>query len=141
MSLIQEKDRLAIQERLNEMKHPVKIINFSQEFECQYCRETRQLMEELNAMTDKISLEVYDLVKDKAIAEKYKVEKIPATVLIGEKDYGIRYFGIPAGYEFATLLDDILMVSHRESGLEQNSKEKLALLKEPLHLQVFVTPT
>lgn len=141
MSLIQEKDREPIRKRLEELEHPVKILNFTQEFECTYCSETRQLLEELNHLSDKITLEVYDFVADKAEAEKYKVDKIPATVILGERDYGIRFYGIPSGYEFATLLEDLVMVSKRDSGLEPESRRKLAELKQPLHLQVFVTPT
>jgi alkyl hydroperoxide reductase subunit AhpF len=57
------------------------------------------------------------------------------------KDYGIRYYGLPAGYEFSTVLDAILDVSKGDSGLEAESKEKLAHLAQPVHLEVFVTPT
>jgi glutaredoxin-like protein len=57
------------------------------------------------------------------------------------KDYGIRYYGIPAGYEFSTLINDIMMVSRGESGLSAETKAYLAGLTQPLHLQVFVTPT
>lgn len=141
MSIIQDSDRIEIQKRLAEMDKPVKIINFTQEFECQYCRETRQLMEELSSLSDKLSLEVYDFVKDKNKADELEVDKIPATVLIGDKDSGVRFFGIPAGYEFATILDDVIMVSKGDSGLSENARQKLAALTQALHIQVFVTPT
>lgn len=141
MSMIQERDRQEILKYFEELVHPVKIVNFTQAFECQYCRETRQLLEEVAALSDKISIEVYDLMKDKDQAQKYRVEKIPATVIMGDKDYGIRLYGIPSGYEFTSILQDILMVSKRDSGLSAGSKQKLAAIQEPVHLQVFVTPT
>ena len=141
MALIGDKDRKAIQDRLKELVNPVKIVYFTQELECQYCRETRMLLEELTSLSDKISLLVYNFVTDKAVAEKYKIDKIPATIVMGEKDYGTRYYGIPAGYEFASLLEDIIMVSKRESGLSEKTREKLKTVKESLHFQVFVTPT
>jgi glutaredoxin-like protein len=141
MAVIQEKDKAAIEKRLAELKEPVTIVNFTQELECQYCRETRQLMEELADLSDKLSVEVYNFVTDKEMVEKYRVDKIPATVLVGEKDYGIRYYGIPTGYEFATLLEDLITVSRRDSGLSAESRQKLKELKDPLHIQVFVTPT
>lgn len=141
MPMIQERDRQEILKYFEELVHPVKIINFTQAFECQYCRETRQLLEEVAELSDKISIEVYDFMKDKAEADKYKIEKIPATIIMGEKDYGIRLYGIPSGYEFTSILQDILMVSKRDSGLSAGSKQKLAAIKEPVHLQVFVTPT
>jgi glutaredoxin-like protein len=141
MPIIQERDRIEIQKRLEAMEKPVKIVYFAQEFECYFCRETRELMEEFAALSDQISLEVYDFVKDKDVADKYNVDKIPAAVLEGDQDYGIRFFGIPAGYEFSSLLEDVLMVSRGDSGLEESSRQKLAQLSKPLHLQVFVTPT
>ena len=95
--------------------------------------------------SDKISLEVYDFVNDKEVAEHYNIDKIPALVIMkggdDPKDYGIRFFGIPSGYEFSTVIEDIMMVSTGDSGLSDDTKSYLANLKEPLHLQVFVTPT
>ena len=141
MSMIQERDRQEILKYFEELVHPVKIINFTQSFECQYCRETRQLLEEVAQLSDKISIDVYDFMQNKDEAKKYHIEKIPATIIMGEEDYGIRLYGIPSGYEFTSILQDILMVSKRSSGLSEDSREKLAGIKEPVHLQVFVTPT
>jgi len=99
-------------------------------------------MEELAELSDLITLEKYHFLTDKEKAEEYKIDKIPATIVMSEdKDYGIRYFGIPSGYEFASLLEDILMISAGDSGLEPESREKLAKLEKPVHIQVFVTPT
>jgi glutaredoxin-like protein len=69
------------------------------------------------------------------------VDKIPATVIEGDKDYGIRYYGMITGYELAALLQDIVDLSKRESGLSQNTKEQLKKLDQKIHLQVFTTPT
>jgi len=141
MALIGEKDRIEVKKRLDGMKHPVKIINFTQKIECQFCKETRGLLEEVAGLSDKITLEVYDFEEHKAKADELKIDKIPATAIMGEKDYGIRFYGIPSGYEFSTLLEAILMVSKRDSGLSGETRKKLAELKNDLHLQVFITPT
>ncbi len=141
MAMIQERDREEILSFFKELKESVKIINFTQKFECQYCSETRQLLEELAQLSDKLSLEVYNFTEDKAEAEKYNIEKIPATVIMGDKDYGIRYYGIPSGYEFSSILQDIVTVSKRDTGLSESTKQKLASIQESVHLQVFVTPT
>ncbi len=141
MAFIQDKDRTVVQTRFEELDQPVKLINFTQEVECMYCRETRQLMEEITELSDKITLEEYDFVADEDAAKRYSIDKIPATVVEGDKDYGIRFFGIPAGYEFGTLIEDIIMVSKGDSGLEPETRLALATLNEPVHLQVFVTPT
>jgi len=145
MSLLKEKDRKHLATAFETLQNPVKIVMFTQEMECQYCQETREIAEELSALSPKISLEVYDFVDDKEVAEQYNIDKIPATVIMrgGDtpKDYGIRYFGIPSGYEFSSLIEDVLMISTGESGLAAETKKMLGSLKQPLHLQVFVTPT
>jgi len=145
MSLLKEKDRQHLIEEFKSLQQPVNILVFTQETECQYCRETRLIAEEIAGLSDKISLEIYDFVADKAVVEQYGIDKIPATVMMrgGDtpKDYGIRYYGIPSGYEFSSLIEDILMISGGESGLSADTKAELVTFSQPLHLQVFVTPT
>jgi glutaredoxin-like protein len=145
MSLLKEKDRQHLIKEFAALQAPVKILVFTQEMECDYCSDTRLIAEEVASLSDKIALEIYDFVADQQIVEQYKIDKIPALVMMrgGDqpKDYGIRYYGIPAGYEFSTLVSDILMVSRGDSGLAADTKAYLAALKKPLHLQVFVTPT
>jgi glutaredoxin-like protein len=141
MALLREEDAAEIRRRLSEMAAPVKIIHFTQELNIEYGRETRQVLEELAGLSDQISLEVYDFILDKEKVAEYGIDKVPATVIRNGKDYGIRYYGMPAGYEFSTVLDAILDVSRGESGLAVESKEKLAGLRQPVHLEVFITPT
>lgn len=143
MAILRDQDKKAVKERLDEMTGPVKLVLFTQEIECQYCRETHELLEEVSALSDKLTLEIFNQVTDKEVAEKYDIDKVPATVLLGEDglDRGIRYYGIPSGYEFASLLEDILMVSANDSGLDQETRDTLAKLTGKVHMQVFVTPT
>ncbi|HEV8663155.1 MAG TPA: hypothetical protein VGT06_08465 [Candidatus Methylomirabilis sp.] len=139
--MLSERDRRGIQDRLKQMEGPVKLVNFTQELECPTCRETGQLLQELSGLSEKLSLEVYNFQLDKQQVSQYQIDKIPATVVAGVKDYGIRFYGLPAGYEFATLLEDILAVSRGKSALSPATIERLRTLDRPLHLQVFVTPT
>jgi glutaredoxin-like protein len=141
MAFLTEKDQQFVRNLFENMKSDVKLIMFTQELECQYCRETRQILEEVAELSDKISLSIYNFQTDKELVEKYNIDKIPATVIEGKKDYGIRYYGIPSGYEFSSLLEDIVDVSTEESGFSQQAKDMLAQVDKPLHLQVFVTPT
>lgn len=142
MSFIKEEDRKYIKDRFDkEMKDKVKIIYFTQDFECQFCRETRQILEELKSLSDKIEIEVHEFDKEQSIAESYGIDKIPATIITGKKDYRIRFFGIPSGYEFSTLLEDIIHVSKGETNLKENVKEEIRKIDKSLHIQVFVTPT
>ena len=145
MSLLNDDVRQQVRDEFAKLTNPVKLVMFTQEVECQFCSETRELVEEVAALSDKLSVEVYNQVTDKEIAEQYDIDKIPAVAIVADgedaKDYGIRLYGIPSGYEFSTLIADITMVSSRESGLDASTKQYLHDLESPLHLQVFVTPT
>lgn len=139
--MLEEKEKRLVTELFKNLKEPVKLVNFTQELECQFCRQNRQLLKEVSELSDKVFLEVYNFQLDKEKVVQYGVDKIPATVLEGDKDYGIRYYGIITGYEFATLLQDIADVSKRESGLSQKTKDQLKKVNQKIHLQVFTTPT
>ena len=141
MGLIGDADAQEIRERLSAMINPVRLIHFTQELNLEYGREAKQLVEELAGFSDKLSAEVYNFLLDKERVAEYGIDKVPATVIRNGKDYGIRFYGIPAGYEFATVLDTILDVSNGDSRLKPESREKLAAVTEPLKLEVFVTPT
>lgn len=140
MGMIGDEEAVEISERLKEMVNPVKLIHFTQELNLAYGREAQQLLQELAALSDKLSLEVYNFLLDKDKVAEYGVDKVPATLVRNTKNYRVRFFGLPAGYEFSALLDAIISVSRGDSGLQEESKEKLRKISEPLHLQVFVTP-
>ncbi len=142
-----------VREQLKEMVNPVKLVHFTQVLNLEYGAETRQLLEEVTALSPKLSLEVYDFTLDKEKVAEYRIDKVPATAIRGIPeeeqqaaingafDYGIRYYGFPAGYEFSSLLEAIVDVSKRDSGLSPKSREELKAVTAPLHLEVFVTPT
>jgi alkyl hydroperoxide reductase subunit AhpF len=141
VALLREQDAVEVQNRLKAMTAPVRLVHFTQELNLEYGRETRQLLEELSGLSDQLSLETHNFLLEKETAAQYGVDKVPATVVRNGKDYGIRFYGLPGGYEFGSLLEAILMVSQGDSGLSAESRQKLAALTQPLHLQVFVTPT
>ena len=141
MAFIQDKDRTVIKTRFEELDHPVKLINFTQELACEYCRETEQLVREMGELSDKLQIEVYNFQIDKDAVAKYRIDKIPAIVVEGERDYGVRFYGIPSGYEFMSLLGAIKDAGARKTGLSDKTKAALAALATPVHLQVYVTPT
>jgi len=144
MSLLSEKDAKIVGERLSRLPRTVTLSLFTQEFECELCRQTRELLEELAAISGgKVAVEVFDFVRDKAKADALGIDKIPAIAVQGPEgdDHGIRFFGIPAGYEFASLLETLEMTAKADSGLAPATREKLKSLHSPLDLKVFVTPT
>ena len=123
------------------MVDSVKLVMFTQEIECKFCAETRQLAQELSTLNDKITTEVYDFVTNADKAKEFKVEKIPALVIIGKKDYGVRIYGVPYGYELQTLINAVVNVSRGTTDLSDKNKTILADVKSPVHIQVFVTLT
>ncbi len=135
-----------VQEAFAGFKDPVEILFFSSKEACEYCEDERQLLEEVVATHEGISLSFYDVAANKEIAEKFNIDKTPVVVVAARdgdeiKDLGIRFSGIPSGHEFGTLINDILLVSQRDSGLSEKTREYLRGLNQPLLLQVFVTPT
>jgi len=140
--LIPQEHKEHIKMELEEkLENPVTIVMFTQEMECQYCAQTKQLVTELAALNDKIRIEIYDFVADSEKAKKYGVDKVPAIAVLGEKDYGIRFYGLPFGYEFQTLLESIINVSKRRTDISEETRKKLGEIKTPVHIQVFVTLT
>jgi len=109
--------------------------------DCFFCKETRQLLEEVASLSDKIDLEVLDFKAEAEKAAAAGVDKIPATILAGERDYGIRFFGIPSGYEYASLVEALVDVSRGTSSLSPKTKEALKAVDRAVHIQVFITPT
>lgn len=114
---------------------------FTQELECQFCRETRQLVQELASLNDKIEVEIHDFVANSEKAREYGIDKVPAVAIVGERDYGIRFYGFPYGYEFQSLIQSVVMVSRRKTDLLEPTKAKLKAIDKPIHIQVIVTLT
>ncbi|MCS7146375.1 MAG: thioredoxin family protein [Nitrososphaerota archaeon] len=141
-SILKPRDKEFVKKKFDaELKSNVRLVFFTQEFECEYCEITRKILEELAQLGGVLKLEVYDLERDKEVAERWRVDKIPATLLLGEKERWVRFFGVPSGYEFATLIEDIVDVSRGQSRLSSRALEMVKSVDRPLHIQVFVTPT
>ncbi|MCB5250267.1 MAG: thioredoxin family protein [Candidatus Cloacimonadales bacterium] len=141
MAMLDEKIVSQLKELFKGLDKEVNLKFFTQELECAFCKDTHNLLQEVAASSDKIKLEVFDFQKDKEVAEQYKIDKIPALVVMDEKDRGIRFFGIPSGYEFTSLIESIKLVSTGKLQLKESTKDFLNTVKKPVHLQVFVTPT
>jgi glutaredoxin-like protein len=144
--LLNEQIRNQVREIFANLKEPVQILVFGSKENCEYCDENRQLAEEVAALSDKLSVSVHDLQADAELARQYRVDRVPAMVLAardGETvtDLGVRFLGLPAGHEFTSLIQSLLVISSRDSGLSAATREFLKGLEKPVHLQVFVTPT
>jgi glutaredoxin-like protein len=149
MTIIPVEIQNQVREVFQGLEGSVKLIMFTQTeegaSECSMCHETQQLVEDVASLSDKIDMQIYDLVKNADIAAQYHIDKVPAIAVISggnqTVDHGIRLYGIPSGYEFSSLIQDILLVSRGSADLSIETLKELEKLESPVHIQVFVTPT
>ncbi|MFO7675414.1 MAG: thioredoxin family protein [bacterium] len=139
MPLISETLKKKSRELLAKLSSDVKLVLFTQEMECAHCREARAVAEEVAGLSDRLSLEVHDLVLESEPARRYGVDKVPALCVVGADDPGIRFFGVPSGYEYTSLLAAIDAVGRADSSLSPQTRARLAELAAPVGIQVFVT--
>ncbi|MGC8589591.1 protein disulfide oxidoreductase [Athalassotoga sp.] len=146
-ALLSEEDRKYLVDLFEkELKGEVKILFFGskKKEECEYCDLTEQILQELAETSNKITIESHDFDDEEALAKKYNVEMVPAILMLdsADKDMRIKYYGIPSGYEFSSLIEDVVATSKNGTvELSPDTIKKLEDIKEPLKLQVFVTPT
>jgi len=138
---LKEKDREKLASLFEKIEKKVTIILFTQEMECMHCEMTRILLEEISGLSDKLSLEIHDFVAEADLAGKYGIDKIPAIILSSDRDSGIRFYGVPGGYEFKVLTDDILDVGKRELDISADVMARLARIDQPVHIEVLISPT
>ena len=142
MPILQSRDEEAVRKEFERIGGPVKLVVFSQELTAaDLCRQNEQLVREVAALSDHITVEVLNLAIDRDRAAAYGVDQVPAIVVEGAKDYGIRFFGIPSGYEFSNLIDSIILVSTGAAQLTEQTKTSLGALAGDVEIKVFSTPT
>lgn len=135
-----------VKEAFKQLDQEVEVLFFGRQEGCEYCDQTLQLIEEVTNLSGKLFLTVYDVDVNADEAAKFNVDKTPGLVITGREadqlvDFGVRYAGVPSGHEFSSLIQDIILVSGRDSRLSDQTREFLSNLTEPVSLQVFVTPT
>ena len=134
MAVLQGSVKETIQKKLEEdVVGNIKLVMFTQEMECHFCADTRQLVEELVLLSQKIEAEIHDFVKDEKLARQYGIKKIPAIAMLGDKDFGVRFYGIPSGYELMSFIEDIIDVSRGGTDLPEDIKKKLAQINKKIH--------
>lgn len=104
------------------------------------CRETRSFAEEIASLSDKLSVQVYNFITDKEMAEKYGVERIPAIVLLDkdDTDHGVKFYGLPGGYEINSFLGAIIEMSGKREELPAEIVSRIKKIDRDVHIQVFV---
>lgn len=150
MALIDEPTRAQIGELFQQLEGPVELAFYTKrssplalpgpaDDECPSCPDAEQLVREVSELSDKLTLTVHDVRQD---GDGAGIERVPALVLHSARTAGqVRFFGLPAGYEFSTLIADIVDVSRANIELSDKTRAQLAAIEDPVHIQVFVTPT
>jgi glutaredoxin-like protein len=141
MALFNEETKKQLTDIFQNIQKPVGIKLFTDQKDCDTCKETQEFMEEIKALSDKISLDSFDLEKDSDKALEFKVDKTPTIVLVDEdgKDHGIMFSGIPAGHEINSFISGLIEVSGGGEALPAEMKATLDTLDKPVKIKVFVT--
>jgi alkyl hydroperoxide reductase subunit AhpF len=135
-----------IKEVFTNLVNPVHILVFTSKENCEYCEDTRLLLEEVCGLSEKLQYQSVDIETDAELAQEFHIDRTPAVAVVGvvddkQTDYGIRFSGIPAGHEFSALIHCIISVSRQETGISSQTQTFLDSLKSPIHLEILTTPT
>jgi alkyl hydroperoxide reductase subunit AhpF len=147
MALLAPADQQKLREAFDEMTSPVRLLFFTQTIGCDTCVETKQILDELPALSGKIAIEEVNLVLEMDKAQQYGFDRAPGIAVLGQDGGGalhdsrIRFLGAPSGYEFIALVQAVLLVGGRQSGLSDDNRKRLAAVDKPITMQVFTTPT
>jgi glutaredoxin-like protein len=142
MAILNDEVQGQVKEMLGTLPNAVRLLVFTKSEDCPYCDTIVELTTELSELVDDLTVEVFDVADGSEELEAYNIDKAPAIAIVGEKDYGLRFFGIPANYEFSTLLHGIQVAALGTSTqLDDTTRDYLQTLEKPVHYQVFVTPT
>jgi alkyl hydroperoxide reductase subunit AhpF len=147
MSLLAPGDQQKLRESFEEMTGAVKILFFTQTLDCEPCVQTRQILDELPPLSDKIAIEEVNFILEQDKAAQYGIDRVPALALLTEdaagaaRDTRIRFLGTPAGYEFVSLVQALLLAGGHDSQLTPANRALVAAVTTPTTIQVFSTPT
>lgn len=147
VALISPSDQQKLREAFAEMTNPVRLLFFTQTLDCETCVVTKQILDELPPLSDRITIEEINLVLDKDKAAQYAIDRAPAVAVVGVDESGaghdtrIRFVGAPSGYEFIALVQAVLLAGGRPSSLSEASLARLSEVNAPTNIQVFTTPS
>jgi thiol-disulfide isomerase/thioredoxin len=146
MSLLSPADQQRLREAFAAMTRQVRLLFFTQTLDCETCPQTRQILDELPALTDNVIIEEVNFVLDGERVKEYGIDRVPAVAIAYDidgalKDSRIRFLGTPSGYEFISLVHAILLAGGRESILTPENRIRVAATTNAITMHVFTTPT
>ena len=142
MPLLSPADQDKLRAAFNEITSPVRVLFFTQTLDCETCLQTRQILDELPPLSSRIAIEEVNVILEKEKAAQYGIDRVPAIALAGgDSDSRIRFLGTPAGYEFISLVQAVLLVGGGASSLTPENLARVAGVDKPMTMKVFTTPT
>lgn len=150
MPLLNDQDAAFLRARFaEEVKDDVRLVFFAPSLgglalpgeDYEAVEYTRQILKELATLSDHVRVEEHSLISEPDLAAQYGITRAPATAVVGPQDFGIRFYGMPGGYEFVTLVDVVLDVSKGRAPVSAETEAAMAALPGDARIQVFVTPT
>jgi alkyl hydroperoxide reductase subunit AhpF len=143
MALLSEQDRQVVKGHLSGLTHDVTLVLFTQTIGGPETGPiARQILDELSGLNERLKVEEVNFVLDKDRAARYGIDKIPAIVVLRDgEDTRMRFYGAPAGYEFMSLVEAVILAGGDDSGLSEASRQLVAAAEGPINVEVFVTPT
>ncbi len=147
MPLLAPADQDKLRESFEEMTRAVRVLFFTQTLDCEPCVQTKQILDELPPLSDKIVIEEVNFVLEKDKAAHYGIERVPALALLGADEAGemrdtrMRFLGTPSGYEFVSLVQAVMLAGGHDSQLTPQNRALVEAVTEPTTIQVFSTPT
>jgi alkyl hydroperoxide reductase subunit AhpF len=144
VGLLSDQDRQTVGQYLAAIQQPVTCLLFTQTIGApETALLARQVLDELASLNALIRVEEVNFVLERERAAQYGIEHIPAIVLLaGDQDTRMRFLGAPAGYEFMSLIEALIIAGTGDSQLGPESRALIAAhVTAPLDIQVFVTPT
>ncbi len=141
MAIFDDAIKQQLSELLKSLENDVTIHFFSQEMECGTCKDAREFLNEFMELSDKLHLKNYEFVKDKEKSEAFGIDKIPAIVVTDkdDKNRGVKFYGIPAGYEINSFIASLMEASGKSEALPEDIKKRIEAINKKIHIQVFVT--
>jgi glutaredoxin-like protein len=141
MTFMDQQTADEVKKRLEGLGSEVKIVYFKENLLCETCGPAEDFYREVASLSGKVKLEVYNRVTDAEKAAAYGITLNPAAVIEGPKGARVRFYGIPAGYEFVSLLEALRNSAGAASDLQPETLSALGGVTRPVNIKVFVTPT
>jgi len=137
------KEKKQLKELFEKIENPVQILYFFKEVECDTCIKNNEFVEEISKLSKKIFLKKIECTTKNKISNHFKIEMVPAIILTNKQkiDFGIRYYGLPGGYEINSFVNSILEVAGIKDSLPKNILERIAKVDQKIKIKIFVNLT